>query len=241
MSNPDNYRPAPLSISEPRVPPARVLRKLSWWHESIIDWMLLHPEGKLAHCAKEFSVSASWLSIIVNSDLFRARLAVRRAELAGEIGATVVDRLSGIAGQALESIAERIEREKDKLPIGELRETASMALDALGYSGKKNSGAAPANVYNFNGPTAVSPSVLEAARRNMRIVGAQVATQQLTADNPDVLLQLDSPDGQVLEAPAPRAPSVQGRVYHDLDELVGPDGDGSSDPLPTASTLPPGR
>lgn len=195
------------------------IRKLSWWHESIIDWMLLQPEGRLGDCAREFNVTQSWLSIIVNSDLFRARLAQRRAELAGEIGATVIDRLSGIAGQALESIAEKIEKEKTKIPIGELRETAEMSLNALGYGGR----AAPTqhasgNVYNFNGPTHVSRDVLEAARGKMRLVGARAVD-----DAPPLL------DAQPAQ-PALVSASVPKVQYDD-----------SGDPLPASGALPSGR
>lgn len=194
------------------------IRKLSWWHESIIDWMLLHPEGRLGDCAREFDCTQTWLSVIVNSDLFRARLAMRRAELAGEIGATVIDRLSGIAGQALESIAEKIERERTKLPMGELRETATMALNALGY-GARSSPAQHAsnNVYNFNGPTHVSRDVLDAARSKMRLVGARDADAQLPAPTPAPLL--DAPEASV--------PRVQ---YDD-----------NGNPLPAAGTFPASR
>ncbi len=204
------------------------LRKLSWWHESIIDWMLLRPEGRLGDCAREFDVTQSWLSIIVNSDLFRARLAIRRAELAGEIGATVIDRLSGIAGQALESIAEKIEKERTKLPIGELRETASMALNALGYGAK--SGPPPmhsGNVYNFHGPTHVSRDVLESARQSMRLIGAR------TVDAPDAFASQPA----LLDASAATHPALVDagasvpRVQYD----------DNSDPLPPAGTLPSSR
>lgn len=153
------------------------LRKLSWWHESIIDWMLLNPQGRLADAARHFDVTQSWLSIIVNSDLFKARLSIRRAEMAGEVGTTVIDRLSGIAGQALESIAEKIEREKSKLPLGELRETATMALDALGYGAKSAPRGDSGNVYNFNGPTHVSRDVLASARDKMRLIGTRAADE----------------------------------------------------------------
>ena len=119
------------------------------------------------------STSQSWLSIIVNSDLFQAKLAARRADLASEVGATVRDRLGGLAGQSLEAIGERIEREKEKIPIGELRETAEMALHALGYGGAK-SAPAGGTTYNFNNFQAVAPDVLADARGKLRVVQASL-------------------------------------------------------------------
>lgn len=202
------------------------IKKLSWWHESIIDWMLLNPQGRLADCAVQFDVTQAWLSIIVNSDLFRVRLAARRAEMANEVGATVIEKLSGIAGQALEGIAEKIEKEKTKLPLGELRETATMALEALGYGAKSAPhGSGASNVYNFNGPTHVSRDVLESARQRMRLVGARTADEPLLDRAPPALIdaRAESPDSEEHDA------SVQ-RVHHD-----------DSNSLRTAGPLPPGR
>ena len=163
----------------PQVAPKPTIKKLSWWHEAIIDWMLLHPEGRLGDCAREFRCTQSWLSIIVNSDVFQMRLAARRAELASEVGATVRDRLGGIAGQSLEAIAERLETEKAKIPIGELRETADMALSALGYGSKRGAGGGTGDTYNFLNVNHVSRDVLANAREKM-----QHAQLQLVRSSP---------------------------------------------------------
>lgn len=202
------------------------IKKLSWWHESIIDWMLLNPQGRLADAAVHFTVTQAWLSIIVNSDLFRARLTIRRAEMANEVGSTVIEKLSGIAGQALESIAEKIEKEKTKIPLGELRETATMALEALGY-GAKSAGPQNANVYNFNGPTHVSRDVLESARQRMRLVGARAADEPVL-DRPVAQPALIDARAEFSDSDEHDA-SVQ-RVHND-----------DSNPLRAPGPLPPGR
>jgi hypothetical protein len=134
------------------------IKKLSWWHESVIDWMLLNPNSTLTECAATFNVTLPWLSRITNSHLFKERLALRRREHSQDVSFTVIEKLESLADLGVEALIERVATERDTMPIGELRQTAEMALASIGYTTKRaGAGSAPAT-----GPTNVQVNVVSA-------------------------------------------------------------------------------
>lgn len=67
------------------------IQSMSHRHKAIADWLLAHPQVKnLQLLAEHISVSRSWLSIVMNSDVFKEYFAKRRKDweqsLVGEIG-----------------------------------------------------------------------------------------------------------------------------------------------------------
>lgn len=134
------------------------IKKLSWWHESVIDWMLLNPDKTLTQCAEAFNVTLPWLSRVTNSHLFKERLALRRREHAQDVSYTVIEKLEDLANLGVEALVERVVSERDTMPIAELRQTTEMALASIGYTTKRaGAGAAPAA-----GPTNVQVNVVSA-------------------------------------------------------------------------------
>lgn len=152
------------------------IKKLSWWHEMVVDWMLTNPDGKLKDCAEFFSVTQPWLSTVVNSDAFKHYFRVRRKEHQGLVSATVIDKVEGLGKLSLDVLEERIENDRENISLGIVRETAEMALKALGYGGRGAMQAAPVQV-NIG---VVTPDLLERARAKMRDVSPR--TTEITED-----------------------------------------------------------
>ena len=47
-------------------------------HEQILTWLILNPDKTQGECAAHFGVTETWLSIIINSDVFQSRWRERR-------------------------------------------------------------------------------------------------------------------------------------------------------------------
>ncbi len=57
---------------------SKQLQRLEPWHHDLIDWMLQNSAASGRECAEQFGVSAVWISIVKNSEVFRAEFERRR-------------------------------------------------------------------------------------------------------------------------------------------------------------------
>jgi hypothetical protein len=93
----------------------------------------------MRECAVEFGVTRSWLSVIVNSQAFRDRMAKRADEIFDEVVVPLRDKMAGVAHRAYEKLADKVEVQEDpKL----LLEIADRTAHRLGYA--PNRGPEPA-------------------------------------------------------------------------------------------------
>lgn len=119
------------------------LAKLNSVHLALMDFMLQRPEASLREMADYFGYSVSWLSIVTNSDVFRAAFAERRVDIESRIAADIPTKLRGIAAQTLDKLAAKVEEIEDPAFI---KETADMVLHRLGYAPSRSAAPAPAQV-----------------------------------------------------------------------------------------------
>lgn len=172
------------------------IKKLSWWHESIIDWMLLNPDQDLGVCALFFNVGQPWLSRIVNSQLFKTRLAYRRQNHAEAISHSVLEKCESLADLTLETLLERVAAERDSISLGELRDTTELALSAIGYGVKgRQPSTPPQAAVQIN---IVSPESIVQAQQAWRIAARQQAEEiangnQLENQTAQALLTSEGP------------------------------------------------
>lgn len=141
------------------------IKKVGWWHESIFEWLISNPSSSLRECAEFFQVQQSWLSVIINSDVFKEKLAERRDAHFSHVSRTVAERVSGLAELSLDVLEERIERERDAIALNLVRETADMALKASGYIGPKSPEKRGGDT--FIGSVNIDAKVLEESRALM--------------------------------------------------------------------------
>lgn len=131
-------------------------------HDAIMTFLVANPDMKRGDIARHFGVSPSWLSVIVNSDIFQAKLKERQDEFFSTSLAPIREKLDTLAHLAIDTMIERVEVENN---TSEVREMAKMALDRLGFSpgvGTPQS-PGPAGIQN-NFYLGVSPELLTEAR-----------------------------------------------------------------------------
>lgn len=140
------------------------IKKINWWHEQISDWMILYPDQNLKAAAEYFNVTQPWLSSVINSDLFKEFHRLRMEQHREEVSRTVIERTEGLAHLTLEVLHDRIEKEREAIGLGLVRETAQMALTALGYTARSNAAVGAPVEVNVN---VVGSDVLARAREKM--------------------------------------------------------------------------
>lgn len=121
------------------------IKSARFHHDRIIDFILEAPTPPSQNeIAKIFGFSATWVSIIINSDAFKHRLEERKAELIDpKIRASIVERLDGLAKSALDKLIERID---SPIPI---KTSDLVAIAKLGVGDKNTRPAAPVNQNNL--------------------------------------------------------------------------------------------
>lgn len=141
------------------------LKSIHWWHENMSDFMISNPKAGNRELAAHFGMSEPWTSTITRSDVFQAYHALRLEKHRKMVSESVIEKTEGLARLSLDVLEERIERERASLNYGAVKETAEMALKALGYGGRAAPG--PAVQVNLN---LVDRDTLASAREKMRAV-----------------------------------------------------------------------
>ena len=110
------------------------IKSMSITPEAILDWLLLNPRESQGDCAAFFGVTESWLSVIVNSDCFQARLLERRMTRDESFRSPSKPKCSRLSTLGLDRIGEKLKFEPTSktfcpLPIS--------LLGRLGYGPKQ--------------------------------------------------------------------------------------------------------
>jgi hypothetical protein len=147
-------------------------KPLKPWHEAIIDDLLIHPLDDLKVRAKRLNYSVAYLSLIINSDMFKAVYAQRRADFQSRLADGLALKMAGVATKQLDIMSEQLDLKRTSIPFRDLSEANSKLLDRLGY-GSKPDGGVNVNV-NASGQTVVAvsatPQQLEESRALIRAV-----------------------------------------------------------------------
>lgn len=139
----EGARPAsgPWSHSLPSSTPPRAdkpwmpgVLKLNYTHEALIDLIIQHPELDQNQLAASFGYSASWLSLILGSDAFRAKLVERQDEiLSPEIRLSIEERFKALVRRSQDILLEKLHSGCDPdLALGVL----ATASKSLGYGAR---------------------------------------------------------------------------------------------------------
>lgn len=121
------------------------IRTVKYTHDAMIDDIVENPAIKQGEIAKKYGYSDTWVSIVVNSDAFKAKLAERKAELVDpKIRASIEDRLGGIAAKALDKIIERLDNAASMIKTPEL-----IAIAKLGVGDRNLTKTAPVSQTNL--------------------------------------------------------------------------------------------
>lgn len=145
------------------------IEKVRYTHDAIIDEILVDPAISQGELSRRFGFSQAWMSIVINSDAFKQRLAERKGVLVDpKITARVEERLESLANRALDRLLDRVESTVPLKPL-EL-----VAIAKLGVGDRANRPAQAAqtnNLYVFTAP-AVPDSSAEWLSSSSRARGA---------------------------------------------------------------------
>lgn len=139
------------------------IAKVRYSHDAMIDLMVQDPAIRQNDLAAIFDRSPAWISLVVNSDAFQARLSERREELVDPIiRATLEERIKALATASLDKLLERVNGPFTPTDDFLLR-TADLSLKAAGY-GARTPGGGTTNVAFVVQVPPKAPSVEEWAR-----------------------------------------------------------------------------
>jgi hypothetical protein len=136
------------------------IQKVGIKHEAILNFLVVNPLVPLSQVAREFGVTQPWLSTIIHSDAFQARLRERNEQVFHKSVLPLADKLLGLAHQAVEKIGDQLAVTTD--PEHTL-EVATRILDRIGHSPKTVQAAAVQNIQQ-NNFYQVDKATLEEAR-----------------------------------------------------------------------------
>lgn len=105
----------------------RGIKTVSYTHEAMIDLILTEPTVTAVELGQVFNYSAGWVSRVIASDAFQARLAERKAQLIDPmVAASLDERLRGVAIHSMSIIQEKLASSSE--------ESAQFAMEALGLA-----------------------------------------------------------------------------------------------------------
>lgn len=118
---------------------ANALQRVAYSHDALIDTMLANPFATQGELAKMFGYTQAWISRIMNSDAFNARLAERKTELVDPtITASIEEGLRALASVSLDVVLNKLTVTKD---TNLAMKAMEVTTKALGY-GMRPAGAA---------------------------------------------------------------------------------------------------
>ncbi len=131
LERPPSERAAQLSLERHPGP-----LKLNYTHEDCIDAILANPAISQNELAIRYGYTASWISLIINSDAFQAALAKRRDEvISPELRATVEERFRALITESQRVLLDYLHKPTchPNLALGVL----GTASKAMGYGARE--------------------------------------------------------------------------------------------------------
>lgn len=145
---------------------ATQIKKVRYTTDAVIDVILTNPAVSQGELAEMFGYTQTWISIIINSDAFKNRLAERKGQLIDpQITASVEERLEALGKASLDRLLDRV---NSSVPLKPLE---LVAMAKLGVGNRADKPVAPQqqnNLYvlSMPAPAASSKEWLSQARRH---------------------------------------------------------------------------
>lgn len=113
------------------------MKKISYTHDAVIDYIIENPMAGHQEIADHFGYSKVWISRLICSDAFQARLAKKKDLILNTVAASVEERVRETTLKALDIIDDKLDATSDpKLAMQFLTLTAK----AQGYGARQGPG-----------------------------------------------------------------------------------------------------
>ena len=143
------------------------------WYDSIIDDILANPGTSIKETAKRLGRHPQTISLVVGSDLFRARWAQRRAQFNDALESRLTAKLAVVAEKSLDATIQILDKKRESIPLPVLNDVVKNSLDRLGYGPTQPQ--APAVQVNVSS-NVVSAEALARARENLKVLEAKTVS-----------------------------------------------------------------
>lgn len=114
---------------------ANAIGRVRYSHDAMIDLIIARPEVSQGELALHFGYTQPWVSRVMNSDAFQARLAERKTELIDPtITATLDEKLRALAAKSLDVVLEKLTL-TNSVEVG--LKAIEITTRALGYGARQ--------------------------------------------------------------------------------------------------------
>lgn len=161
------------------------IQRISHTHEQVMNWLILNPQRSLRECADEFGYTQAWLSTLIHSDIFQAKLRERQEEVFSRVASSIPQKLAAVTHVALEKLADKVAESEDPEFI---LDAADRALHRMGYAPQsaRNPAGSPASGGHLPGNTTnvfmLGANDLHEARQIMQAAGRAMSETVIEAE-----------------------------------------------------------
>lgn len=121
------------------------LEKVRYTHDAMIDVIVAQPWISQGELARHFGYSESWISIVVNSDAFKERLAERKDDIVDPVlRSSLEERIRGVVDLSLQVLQDKLRATGNPNIAIRVLEHGSRAL---GYGARSAPTAVQVNTY----------------------------------------------------------------------------------------------
>lgn len=114
---------------------ALAIGRVKYTHDAMIDLIIAQPAISQGELAKHFGYTQSWVSRIMNSDAFLARLAQRKADIVDpQLVLSVDEKLRAVASRSLDKVLEKLEAAPS---FDQALAAVNVVSRALGYGARE--------------------------------------------------------------------------------------------------------
>lgn len=182
-------------------PERKPLQKIRYTHDAMIDLLIMRPEISQGELAEIFGFTEGWVSQVINSDMFQARLAMRKdAVVDPMIRLTVTERFRAVTNRSLDILQEKLSKPAAQVPDNLVLKAMEIGAKALAVGG--------------NAPPAL-PSGDHLAGLADRLLALQSGARRR-------VIEMEVQDAEVLETrPRPQAEDAQSVPAQAEDQAAG--------------------
>ena len=157
----------------------RQITKIRYTHDAMIDILVAEPYISQGDLARRFGYTEPWVSTVMQTDLFQARMAERREEIVDPIlRATVKERFAAMVTKSLEVLQQKLSKaDINQIPDNLALRALELGAKAMGLGGN----VAPA-------PPPVSPDHLNQLAERLVLLQANVRRERGTYNAEDARL-----------------------------------------------------
>lgn len=114
---------------------ANAIARVKYTHDGFIDLLIQNPGISQGELAREFGYTQAWVSRVMNSDAFLARLAARKADIVDpSIAQTLEEKFRVLASASLDIVIEKLHAVKN---VDTALKALELSSKALGYGARQ--------------------------------------------------------------------------------------------------------